>query len=207
MSVSLDGKRALITGAGGGMGRSHAILMAERGADIVIHDIKGDGAEETAEMVRGHGRDASVVAADIRDVAAFTAAIGDAGSVDILVNNAGVGGARRAIEDINEDIYNEMFEVHVRGTFFATQAVLPAMKEKKNGKIINISSIYAMGGSELASHYAASKSAISGFTKSWAVNPLILFLQIQKTLRKLQKYLLWEFLEIQVKFVLLDLVY
>ncbi|MEE2996225.1 MAG: SDR family oxidoreductase [Pseudomonadota bacterium] len=168
MSVSLDGKRALITGAGGGMGRSHAILMAERGADIVIHDIKGDGAEETAEMVRGHGRDASVVVADIRDVAAFTAAIGDAGSVDILVNNAGVGGARRAIEDINEDIYNEMFEVHVRGTFFATQAVLPAMKKKKNGKIINISSIYAMGGSQLASHYAASKSAISGFTKSWA---------------------------------------
>jgi len=168
MSVSLDGKRALITGAGGGMGRSHAILMAERGADIVIHDIKGDGAEETAEMVRGHGRDASVVAADIRDVAAFTAAIGDAGSVDILVNNAGVGGARRAIEDINEDVYNEMFEVHVRGTFFATQAVLPAMKEKRNGKIINISSIYAMGGSQLASHYAASKSAISGFTKSWA---------------------------------------
>jgi 3-oxoacyl-[acyl-carrier protein] reductase len=168
MSVSLDGKRALITGAGGGMGRSHANLMAERGADIVIHDIKGDGAEETAEMVRGHGRDASVVAADIRDVAAFTAAIGDAGSVDILVNNAGVGGARRAIEDINEDVYNEMFEVHVRGTFFATQAVLPAMKEKRNGKIINISSIYAMGGSQLASHYAASKSAISGFTKSWA---------------------------------------
>ena len=61
-----------------------------------------------------------------------------------------------------------MFEVHVRGTFFATQTVLPGMKEKKDGKIINISSIYAMGGSQLASHYAASKAAISGFTKSWA---------------------------------------
>ena len=168
MTATLDGKRALITGAGGGMGQSHAFLMAERGADIVIHDIKADGAEETAEMVRAHGREATVVVADIRDVPTFTAAIADAGPVDILVNNAGVGGARRTIEDITEDIYNQMFEVHVRGTFFATQTVLPAMKEQKDGKIINISSIYAMGGSQLASHYAASKSAISGFTKSWA---------------------------------------
>ena len=83
MSADLDGKRALITGAGGGMGRSHAMLMAERGADIVIHDIKADGAEETAEMVRTHGRDATVVVADIRDVPTFTAALGDAGPVDI----------------------------------------------------------------------------------------------------------------------------
>ena len=168
MAATLDGKRALITGAGGGMGRSHAVLMAERGADIVIHDIKADGAEETAEMVRGHGRDATVVVSDIRDVPAFTAAIAGAGPVDILVNNAGVGGARRTIEEIDPEIFNQMFEVHVRGTFFATQAVLPAMKEKKGGKIVNISSIYAMGGSQRASHYSAAKSAISGFTKSWA---------------------------------------
>lgn len=166
--ATLDGKRALITGAGGGMGRSHAALMAERGADIVIHDIKADGAEETAEMVRGHGRDATVLVSDIRDVPAFTAAIAGAGPVDILVNNAGVGGARRTIEEIDPEIFNQMFEVHVRGTFFATQAVLPAMKEKKGGKIVNISSIYAMGGSQLACHYSAAKSAISGFTKSWA---------------------------------------
>lgn len=168
MAATLDGKRALITGAGGGMGRSHAVLMAERGADIVIHDIKADGAEETAEMVRGHGRDATVVVSDIRDVPTFTAAIAGAGPVDILVNNAGVGGARRTIEEIDPEIFNQMFEVHVRGTFFATQAVLPAMKEKKGGKIVNISSIYAMGGSQRASHYSAAKSAISGFTKSWA---------------------------------------
>ena len=71
-------------------------------------------------------------------------------------------------EEITEQVFNQMFEVHVRGTFFATQTVLPAMKDKKDGKIINISSIYAMGGNRNASHYAASKSAISGFTKSWA---------------------------------------
>ena len=168
MAVSLENRRAMVTGAGGGMGRSHAVLMAERGADIIVHDVKEDGARETAEMVRSHGRDAHVIACDIRDVAAFTSAVADAGRVDILVNNAGVGGARRRVEDVTVDIFDQMFEVHVRGTFFATQTVLPGMKERKDGKIINISSIYAMGGSNLASHYSAAKSAISGLTKAWA---------------------------------------
>tara|TARA_Y100000588_G_scaffold23715_1_gene23745 strand:- start:434 stop:1180 length:747 start_codon:yes stop_codon:yes gene_type:complete len=166
--ATLEGKRALITGAGGGMGQSHAVLMAKRGAEIIIHDIKDDGAEETADMVREQGAKATVVIADIRDIRTFTSAISNAGPVDILVNNAGVGGARRMVEEITEQVFNQMFEVHVRGTFFATQTVLPAMKDKKDGKIINISSIYAMGGNQNASHYAASKSAISGFTKSWA---------------------------------------
>ena len=90
------------------------------------------------------------------------------GEIDVLVNNAGVGGGGRKIEDIDLDVFNEMFEVHVRGSFFATQAVLPFMKRKKNGNIINISSIFAMGGHESISHYAGAKAAISGFTKSWA---------------------------------------
>ena len=168
MAGSLDGKRALVTGSGGGMGRSHAVLMAERGADIVVHDIKPEGAEETAAMVRALGREALAVVADARDVPTFVRAIADAGPVDILVNNAGVGGARLTIEDVDVEAFDRMFEVHVRGTFFATQTVLPAMKERRSGKVVNISSIYAMGGSQLASHYAAAKSAISGFTKSWA---------------------------------------
>ena len=166
--ATLEGKRALITGAGGGMGQSHAVLMAKRGAEIIIHDIKDDGAEETADMVREQRAKATVGIADICDIRTFTSAISNAGPVDILVNNAGVGGARRMVEEITEQVFNQMFEVHVRGTFFATQTVLPAMKDKKDGKIINISSIYAMGGNRNASHYAASKSAISGFTKSWA---------------------------------------
>jgi 3-oxoacyl-[acyl-carrier protein] reductase len=154
------------------MGRSHAVLMAGRGADIIVHDIKRDGAAETAELVRAKGRTAEVIVRDVRETAAFQADIRAAmqrlGGIDVLVNNAGVGGKRRAIEEIDEAIYDEMFGVQVKGAFFATQAVVPAMKAQGKGSIINISSIYAMGGNATASHYAAAKAALSGFTKSWA---------------------------------------
>ena len=163
--ISLEGRIALVTGSGGGMGRSHAVLLAERGADVIVQDIKAEGIAETAELVRATGRRAHAVRADIRDVPALQAAIAEAaagfGAPDILVNNAGVGGKRRTIEDVDVEIFDQMFDVHVRGTFFATQAVLPAMIERHYGRIVNISSIYAMGGSALASHYAAAKSAIS----------------------------------------------
>ena len=168
----LTGLKVLITGSGGGMGRSHAVLMAERGADIVVHDLLRDGARETADMVRAKGRRTEVIVADVRKIGPFQRGIAKAidaiGGLDVLVNNAGVGGKRRAIEEIDEAIYDEMFDVQVKGAFFATQAALPALKAGKDGRIINISSIYAMGGNANASHYAAAKSAISGFTKSWA---------------------------------------
>ncbi len=170
--TSLEGHIAMVTGSGGGMGRSHAVLLAERGADVIVHDIKAEDVEETAGLVRAAGRWAYALKADIRDVTAFQAGIAEAaaglGPPDILVNNAGVGGGRRRIEDIDAEIFDEMFQVHVRGAFFATQAVLPAMVERRYGRIINISSIYAMGGSALASHYASAKAALSGFTKCWA---------------------------------------
>ena len=169
---SLAGLKILITGSGGGMGRSHAVLLAQRGADIIVHDVKSAGAMETAEMVRATGRRAEIIVRDVRETSAWQSDITDAvsklGGIDALVNNAGVGGKRLLIEDIDEAIYDEMFGVQVKGAFFATQAVLPVMKSQRRGRIINISSIYAMGGNARASHYAAAKSAISGFTKSWA---------------------------------------
>jgi 3-oxoacyl-[acyl-carrier protein] reductase len=154
------------------MGRSHAVLMSERGADVIVHDINEDGANETAELVRANGQKASTLIADVRDVPGFTAKIKEAeaehGKIDILVNNAGVTGNKLAMEDVDEAIFDQMFGVQVRGAFFATQAVLPGMKARKHGSIIMISSIYAMGGSDFASHYAAAKAALSGFTKAWA---------------------------------------
>jgi len=168
---TLDNRIALITGAGDGMGRAHALLMAERGADIAICDIDEPKAHETAEKVRELGRRASVHVADMGETDAVIAMAADAarelGRIDILVNNAGFG-QRATVDEISEDDFDRMYNVHVRGSFFCAQAVVPGMKEAGYGKIINISSMWGMTGAPVASHYCSAKAALLGFTKSWA---------------------------------------
>ncbi|MBM3597292.1 MAG: SDR family oxidoreductase [Alphaproteobacteria bacterium] len=168
---SLAGKVALITGAGDGMGRQHAILMAERGADVVINDVNAAGAEETASLVRALNRRAHVEVCDVADVAAIRRMVGNAistlGRIDILVNNAGFG-RRQQTWDIGEGDFDLMFDVHVKGSFFCAQAVLPGMKERRWGKIINISSIWGMTAAAVSPHYCAAKAALLGATKAWA---------------------------------------
>jgi len=169
---TMKGRVALITGGGGGMGGRHATMLAERGADIIVLDRDQAAADATAARVTGIGSNALAVAVDVTDIPAFQMAIrkaaSDIGPVDILVNNAGIGGQGLAIEDIDEATFDAMVAVNMKGSFFAVQAVVPGMKERRYGKIINISSNFAMGGAAFASHYAACKSALSGFVKSWA---------------------------------------
>lgn len=168
----LDGKVAFITGSGAGIGRAEAVLFAERGADVVVHDVKADTAHETAALVRAVGRRAHVVVADNADVARMkteiAGAAGTLGPIDILVNNAGISGRYLPLEEIDEAIYERMFAVTVKGAFFCAQAVLPGMKVRGGGKIINTSSDLAMTGSRVMSHYIASKAAMMGLTRAWA---------------------------------------
>ena len=168
---TLTGKVAMITGSGDGMGRAHAILMAERGADIVVHDIKAEHAENTAAAIRKLGRKVHVAVCDVADVAAVRrmvdAAASALGKIDILVNNAGYG-QRSETQAITEQDFDRMFAVHVKGSFFAAQAVIPGMKERRYGKIVNISSMWGMTGAPVAPHYCAAKAALLGFTKAWA---------------------------------------
>lgn len=170
--AALSGKCVMITGAGSGLGRSHANLLAERGADIIIQDIKAAGAEETADMVRGHGRNVHLIICDVRDSVALKSgakAGSDAlGPVDILVNNAGISGQRLAFEDITEQVLADMFDINVKGAYLATATVLPSMKERRAGRIINTASMFGMTGTANASHYSGAKAAIIGLTKSWA---------------------------------------
>ncbi len=170
--ASLEGKTALITGSGRGIGRSHAELMSERGADIVVHDINGENAQETAERVRANGRKAHVIENDICDIPALNRGIAEAeealGQIDILINNAGISGERLAFEDIDEAKFTLTFETHVKGTFFAMQAVLPGMKARRYGRVVNTASVYGMVGTDVAAHYSGAKGAILALTKSWA---------------------------------------
>jgi 3-oxoacyl-[acyl-carrier protein] reductase len=169
---SLIGKIALITGAGSGLGQSHAALLSELGADIIVQDRDGDGAETTAGLVRGNGRKAHIMVGDVRDSRQFAQSAAEAiatlGSVDILVNNAGISSRQRTLEEIDDEILAEMFDINVKGAYIATRAVLPGMKDKSAGRIINTSSIYGMAGSENGSHYCGAKAALIGLTKAWA---------------------------------------
>ena len=169
MQQSLAGRVALVTGAGNGMGRNHALVLASRGAAVIVLDRYMDAALETTRQIEGR---CLAVESDVTDVAALQETIWHAetefGPVDILVNNAGIASQGLLIEDIDEATFDAMVAVNMKGSFFATQAVVPGMKERRYGKIINISSNFAMGGSAFGSHYAACKSALSGFVKSWA---------------------------------------
>lgn len=167
----LDGKVAWITGSGRGMGRAHAIILAQLGADIVVHDVLSEEALETAKIIEKMGRRTFISSVDVTDVSGIQDLVKDAtkrlGKIDIIVNNAGIG-QHKAIEEITIEDFQKMFDIHVKGTFFCTQSVLPQMKERNSGKIINISSIWGMNGADTASHYCAAKTAVLGLTKAWA---------------------------------------
>ena len=171
-TLSLDGRVAMITGAARGMGREHALLMAERGADIIVNDLDPEAAEATAEECRALGRKATVMACDNTDIARFVALIGeheaDHGRVDILVNNAGIQGNKLAIEEIDEKTWHAMTDIKMKASFFAVRALVPGMKARKYGKIVNTSSIFAMEGSFSMSHYTGAASGVLGYVKGWA---------------------------------------
>lgn len=167
----LTNKVAIITGGGAGMGKAHCLLMAERGATVIVHDIDKSRADETAAIITQKGDKAISLACDIADPKAvasvFKNAIEALGRIDILVNNAGIGG-EPTIEDTTEEYFDRTFAVHVKGSFFAAQTVLPWMKAQRSGKIINISSIWGMIGHHYASPYCSAKAAVLGLTKAWA---------------------------------------
>lgn len=172
MAGVLDGKVALITGSGRGMGQAHAVLLAENGADIIVHDIVPERVGETAGMVRAKGRQAFEAVTDVADARAMAAMVARAeetfGHIDILVNNAGIGADRATVEDIDEAMYDRMFGIHVRGSFFTARAVVPGMRQRKSGAIVNVSSIWGQVGHHFGSTYCAAKAALLGFTKAWA---------------------------------------
>ena len=166
-SMTLNGRVALVTGAGSGMGASHARLLAERGAHVLVQDIGDDErADATAQAIRDAGGLADAVNGDVSDTGWLQAAIGqviaDRGKIDILVNNAGISGLQTPFLDIDEAFFTRMFAVHVKGAFFASQAAIPSMQKQGYGKIINIASNFAMNGGCGMAHYTSAKGAPVG---------------------------------------------
>ncbi len=171
MTRSLNGKVAVITGAGSGMGRSMALRLAEDNARIAIWDINGEGAEETARMVRDAGGTAIAIKADCSDRAQIDAAAAqtrkELGPILILVNNAGIAPFNNFLE-IDEALLRKVMEINFFGPFYVTQVCVPDMIAANWGRIINITSSSVQSGSELQTHYTSSKGALLGFTKCLA---------------------------------------
>ena len=164
----LHGRVALVTGASRGIGRAIALALAEAGADVVVNYLsRSREAEEVEARINQSGRRCVAIQADVSvasDVARLVAA---AGSIDILINNAGIS-RPQAIEDITERDWDDLIDVNLKSVFLATQAVLPGMRARQWGRIVNLSSVAAQVGGVVGPHYAASKAGILGLTRYYA---------------------------------------
>jgi len=167
----LTGKVAFVTGAASGIGQATAALMGERGATVVVTDINDAGMKETAAMVAKAGGRCRTRHLDVSSMGELEAAVRETeaefGQIDILVNNAGIN-HHATIDKIEGDDFDRMFTVHVKSAFMLTKFIVPGMKARRSGKIVNTASMWGMQGAHHASHYCAAKAALMGATKAWA---------------------------------------
>lgn len=165
----LDDKRALVTGAGRGIGLASAAALAQAGAHVVLAARTVSEIEQAAAELRGAGFSAEAVPVDVTDLVAMRAAVAANGPFDVLVNNA--GGARHApFLEVSETDFDAVIDLNFRAAFFAAQAVARGMQAAgKRGSIINVSSQMGLVGGPRRSVYAATKHAIEGVTKAAAI--------------------------------------
>jgi 3-oxoacyl-[acyl-carrier protein] reductase len=169
---NLNGKIAIVTGAGHGIGKEIALNLARSGAEVVVTDVS-DKIFEVGKEIESVGSKAFPVKCDVTDakesVAIEDKVLGKYERIDILVNNAGIYPQKPFLEMTTED-WNKVIGINLNGAFHCTKAVIPKMVEQKYGKIVNIASIAgAVIGYMNLAHYSASKAGIVGFTKSLAL--------------------------------------
>ncbi len=170
---SLDGKTALVTGAGSGLGRQFARTLAEAGATVVLAARRRGKLEETAKSINDQGGKTICIDLDVTDSASvrdcFVQIESSVGSVDILVNNAGIA-RQELLVDISEDDWDAVIDTNLKGVFLVAQQAAQAMiKAEKPGSIINMASILGLRVSKALASYIAAKSAVVQVTKAMAL--------------------------------------
>jgi NAD(P)-dependent dehydrogenase (short-subunit alcohol dehydrogenase family) len=173
MTGRLAGKVAIVTGAGGGIGRAAATRFATEGAHVACADLVGDSADETARLIREHSGHAFGAAVDVQNAGQLTdlvaRAVAEFGRLDILYANAGVGGVGSAA-DTTEDEWHRVIGVNLTGVWLSCKAVLPHMIRTGSGAIINQASIGGLRGVPAVAAYAAAKAGVVGLTRQMALD-------------------------------------
>jgi 3-oxoacyl-[acyl-carrier protein] reductase len=174
MTIRLDltGHIALVTGASRGIGAAIAVALAEAGAAVAVnYRERADDAETVVGNIKGMGGRAIAIATDVSQAASVAKMVdrvaSELGPIDILVNNAGIA-IVRGIDDLTETDFDATIAVNLKSAFLCTQAILPAMRAKKWGRIVNISSGAARGAGAIGVHYNASKAGLEGLTRGYA---------------------------------------
>ena len=170
----LNDRIALVTGGSRGIGKAIALTLADAGAAVAVnYRERSDEAEAVAAAIRKNGGRAEVFSADVSDRSAVQGMVRDIedrlGPIDILINNAGIA-AIRTIDEITEEEFDRSIAVNLKSVFLCTQAVLPQMRARHWGRIINLSSIGArIGAGSVSVAYGASKAGVEGLTRAYAV--------------------------------------
>jgi 3-oxoacyl-[acyl-carrier protein] reductase len=163
--LDLNGRHAVVTGGASGIGLAIAERLAASGATITIWDRDPGAARKTAAGLSCEG-----IAVDVADMAAVTRAVAEtlklAPGIDILVNNAGITGPNEKVWDYPVEAWNEVFAVNLNGVFHCCRAIVPHMRQRDYGRIVNIASVAGKDGNPNASAYSASKAAVIALTKS-----------------------------------------
>ena len=162
----------LVTGGSRGIGAAVAIALAKAGADVAVnYHERADAANAVCSEITGMGRRAIAIQADVSVAAEVRRMLAEIeahlGGIDVLVNNAGIAHPRK-LEEIGEAEWDEVLTVNLKSVFLVTQAVVGGMRQRKWGRIINLSSVAAQTGGAVGAHYAASKAGIIGLTHSCA---------------------------------------
>lgn len=167
--LGLEGKRVIVTGAAGGLGRAFAKAFAAEGARVVAADINLNGAAETAVLTGGIGAQVDVTS-QASTAALAALAVERLGGVDVLVNNAAIyaGLERRGFETIDETVWDRVMAVNVKGPWQMTRAAAPHLRAAGGGAVINVSSATVMSGSPEWLHYVSSKGAVIAMTRALA---------------------------------------
>jgi NAD(P)-dependent dehydrogenase (short-subunit alcohol dehydrogenase family) len=173
MAVLLDGKVAIITGAGSGIGRATSLIFAREGAALVLSDIVAEAGEETLKMVTQAGSRAIFVRTDVSkmtDVEQLIArTIASFGRLDCAFNNAGIDGKMARTADCTEDVWNRTIAVNLTGVFFCMKAEIAQMLKQGGGAIVNTASAAGLAGSPGLPAYVASKHGVVGLTRAAAI--------------------------------------